>query len=438
MRKVWAIIRREVVERVRTRTFIISTLLFPLFMGALVVFPGYLMTRSTGIKRIALVDATGDSLGPQIDRSLQAARIGTGEAAPRRYRVTRFPAVGRAESVRDSLVPITGLSRKSEGGFDGILVATDSMVATGRLDYYGDNVASFNEMRDLEQSVRPLVIAKRLETIGVDIGTVTKSVRPLNLVTTKVSNGRLTTESGQSTFVLAYAMGFILYFALLMFGIQVMTSVIEEKTSRIVEILASSLTPFQMMLGKVFGVGLVALLQLGIWASIAALLASKQASIMQALGAGAGAGAPAFALPSMPLDLMIVFFLYFALGFLLYAGAYAAIGAMCSTPQDAQQLQTPVMMFILAGFISTFALMRDPNGTAAHVLTFVPMLSPFAVPLRYSIAPLGIPELLASIGVTLAGMLLVVWIASRIYRVGVLSYGKKATVRDIMRWIRTA
>jgi ABC-2 type transport system permease protein len=222
-----------------------------------------------------------------------------------------------------------------------------------------------------------------------------------------------------------------------MFGIQVMTSVIEEKTSRIVEILASSLTPFQMMLGKVFGVGLVALLQLGVWASIAAFLASRQGSIMQALGASTG-GAPAFTLPAMPLDLMIVFFLYFALGFLLYAGAYAAIGAMCSTPQDAQQLQTPVMMFILAGFISTFALMRDPNGTAAHVLTFVPMLSPFAVPLRYSIAPLGLPELLASIGVTLAGMLLVVWLASRIYRIGVLSYGKKATFRDMLRWVRTA
>lgn len=437
MRKVWAIIRREVVERVRTRAFMISTLLFPILMGALIILPGYLMTRSTGTKRIALVDATGDSLGPQIDRALTAARIGKGENAPPRYRVTRIAAVGRAASVRDSLVPVTGLSRKSQDGFDGILVATDSTVVTGRLDYYGDNVASFDEMRDLEQGVRPLVIAKRLEGIGVDIGTVTKSVRPLNLVTTKVSNGRLTAESGQATFALAYAMGFILYFSLLMFGIQVMTSVIEEKTSRIVEILASSLTPFQMMLGKVIGVGLVALIQLGIWAAIAAYLGSHQASIMQAIGGTPGA-TPSFTLPAMPADLMFVFFLYFALGFLLYAGAYAAIGAMCSTPQDAQQLQTPVMMFILAGFVSTFALMRDPNGTAAHVLTFVPMLSPFAVPLRYSIAPLGIPELLASVGVTLAGMLLVVWVASRIYRVGVLSYGKKATVKDMLRWIRTA
>lgn len=437
MRKVWAIIRREVVERVRTRAFILSTLLFPLFMGALVVLPGYLLTRSTGTRRIAQVDGTSDSLGVRIERALQAARIGRGAEAPPKFAVTRIAAPGRVDAVRDSLVPFTGLSRRSDGGLDGILVVTDSTAPTGRLDYYGANVASFDEMRELEQTVRPVVIARRLEGVGVDLQTVTQSVRPLNLATTKVSNGKLTAESGARTFALAYAMGFILYFALLLFGVQVMQSVIEEKTSRIVEILASSLTPFQMMLGKVVGVGLVALLQLGIWAAIAAYLTGHQASIMQAFGAAPGA-APSFSLPAMPLDLLLVFFLFFTLGFLLYAAAYAAVGAMCSTPQDAQQMQMPVMLFVLAGFFSTFALMRDPNGTAARVLTFVPMLSPFAVPLRYSISSLPPAELIGSAGVTLLGMLAIVWIASRIYRIGVLSYGKKATLRDMLRWIRTA
>jgi ABC-2 type transport system permease protein len=437
MRKVWAIIRREVVERVRTRMFIISTLLFPLFMGVLIVLPAWLLTRSTGTRQLALVDGTTDSLGFRIGDALQAARIGRGPEAPPKFVVRRIAAPGRVDAVRDSLVPFTGLSRRSDGGFDGILVVTDSTVPSGRMDYYGANVASFDEMRELEQAVRPIVIAQRLEGLGVDLNAVTRSVRPLNLATTKVSNGKLTAESGARTFALAYAMGFILYFALLVFGVQVMQSVIEEKTSRIVEILASSLTPFQMMLGKVIGVGLVAMLQLGIWAAIAAYLGSHQASIMQAFGATPGAG-PSFALPTMPFDLMLVFFLFFALGFLLYAAAYAAVGAMCSTPQDAQQMQMPVMLFVLAGFFSTFALMRDPNGTAARVLTFVPMLSPFAVPLRYSISSLSPVELIASAGVTLLGMLFVVWVASRIYRIGVLSYGKKASLRDMVRWIRTA
>ncbi len=437
MRKVWAIIRREVVERVRTRAFIISTLLFPIFMAALIILPGWLLTRSTGTRRLALVDATTDSLGVRVEQALEAVRIGRANDALPKYRVERIPALGRTDAVRDSLVPFTGLSRRSAGGLDGILVVTDSTVPNGRVNYYGANVASFDEMRELEQTIRPIVIARRLEGVGVDLATVTNSVRPLDLATTKISNGKLTAESGAKTFVLAYAMGFILYFSLLLFGVQVMQSVIEEKTSRIVEILASSLTPFQMMLGKVVGVGLVAMIQLGIWASIAAYLGSHQAGIMQAFGAAPGA-ASAFSLPTMPPDLMIVFFLFFALGFLLYAAAYAAVGAMCSTPQDAQQMQMPVMLFVLAGFFSTFALMRDPNGTAARVLTFVPMLSPFAVPLRYSISSLPMVELVASAGVTLLGMLIVVWIASRIYRVGVLSYGKKASLKDMLRWIRTA
>lgn len=438
MRKVWAIIRREVVERVRTRAFILSTLLFPLFMAILVVLPAYLMSRSTGTKRIALVDASSDDLGQSLESALRAARIGKGSAALPRYSVERFPARGRADQARDSLVPFTGRSRKTGGGWDGILVIGDSTVVSGRAAYYGANVASFDDMRDLEQTLRPMVIAKRLQGLGVDLPTVMKSVQGIDLATTKVSNGKLTGESGASTFALAYAMGFILYFSLLIFGTQVMSSVIEEKNNRIVEVLASSLTPFQMMLGKVVGVGLVALLQIGIWVGIATYLGGHQQQIMHAFGVEGASGGAGFSLPSMKPDLMVVFFTFFSLGFLLYAAAYAAVGAMSSTMQDAQQMQMPVMIFVLAGFLSTFALMRDPNGTAAHVMTFIPMLTPFVVPLRYSISPLAPLELAASIGVTVLGMLLIVWVASRIYRVGILSYGKKATLRDMVRWVRTA
>jgi ABC-2 type transport system permease protein len=437
MHKVWAIIRREVVERVRTRAFILSTLLFPLFMGLLVVLPAYLMSRSTGIKSIALVDATGDDLGQRLEGALRAARIGKGAAALPRYSVVRFPAQGRAAAVRDSLVPATGLSRRGDSGWDGILVVSDSTVLTGRAAYYGANVASFDDMRDLEQTLRPMVIAKRLEDMGVDLPRVMKSVQGIDLATTKVANGKLTGESGASTFALAYAMGFILYFSLLIFGTQVMTSIIEEKNSRIVEVLASSLTPFQMMLGKVVGVGLVALLQIGIWVSFATYASRHQQQILQHFGVTAAAGGAGISLPTMRPDLMLVFFVFFSLGFLLYAAAYAAVGAMCSTTQDAQQMQMPVMLFVLAGFLSTFALMRDPNGTAAHVLTFVPMLTPFVVPLRFSISPLGPLELASSIAVTVLGMLLIVWIAARIYRIGILSYGKKATLRDMVRWVKT-
>lgn len=437
MHKIWAVIRREFVERVRTKAFLLSTILFPVFMAAMVIIPGFLLSRSTGTLRIALVDATTDEMGRRMATALDAARIGKGEAALPRFAVTRFPAVDHAIAVRDSLLPVTGRSRKSLEGFDGILLVTDSTVIGGKAAYFGANVASFDDMRELEQTLRPIVIARRLEGLGVDLAAVMKSVQGIDLVTTKVADGKLTGESGAATFALAYAMGFILYFSLLIFGNQVMMSIIEEKNNRIVEILASSLTPFQMMLGKVVGVGLVALLQIGIWSGAATFFSANQAKILGALGI-ASSGPMPFSFPSMGPGLLLVFLLFFSLGFLLYAAAYAAVGAMCSTTQDASQMQMPVMMFVLVGFFSVFALIRDPNGTAAHVLSFVPMLTPFVIPMRYSISPLQPLELMLAVLVTVAGVLAIVWLAGRIYRVGILSYGKKAGLRDMIRWIRTA
>jgi ABC-2 type transport system permease protein len=437
MHKIWAVIRREFVERVRTRAFLLSTILFPIFMAAMVVIPGFLMSRSTGTQRLAFVDATTDGLGDRMADALEAARIGRSEAAPPRYVVTRVRAADHAIQARDSLLPMTGRSRKLAEGFEGILVVTDSTVTKGKAEYFGANVASFDDMRELEQTIRPIVIARRLEGMGVDLAQVMKSVEGIDLVTNKVADGKLTGESGAATFALAYAMGFILYFSLLIFGNQVMMSIIEEKNNRIVEILASSLTPFQMMLGKVVGVGLVALLQIGIWAGAATFFSANQQKILGALGIAASGPMP-FTFPSMSPSLLIVFLVFFSLGFLLYAAAYAAVGAMCSTTQDASQMQMPVMMFVLVGFFSVFALIRDPNGTAAHVLSFVPMLTPFVIPMRYSISPLAPLELLSAVAVTVLGVLAIVWLAARIYRVGILSYGKKASVRDMVRWIRTA
>ncbi len=436
MRKVFAVIRREFIERVRTRAFILGTLLFPVFMAVMLVLPGYLLSRDTGVKHIVVVDGTSSNLGRLVETTLAAARRGGQPDGAARYVVTRVAATGREGAVRDSLVPFTGLSRRAAGGFVGILVVSDSSLESGRVHYFGNNVGSPGDMRELTQAIRPTVIAKRLEGLGVEPTTVMRSVQGIDVVTTKVADGRLTGESGEATFFLAYGMGFLLYLSLLIFGGQVMTSIVEEKNNRIVEILASSLTPFQMMLGKVVGVGLVALLQIGIWAGTATLISTYQRRILGAVGAGASGPIP-FALPAMGFDLLIVFLLFFALGFLLFAAMYAAVGAMCNTTQEAQQAQFPVMMFVLAGFFSVFALIREPSGTAAQVLTYVPLLSPFVTPMRYSISPLALPEILLSSAVTIFGMLAIVWIAGRIYRVGILMYGKRASFADVLRWVRT-
>lgn len=439
MSKVFAVIRREFVERVRTKAFIIGTLLGPVFFVGMAVLPALLLSRETTGRKVVVIDAGSGEFGGKIQQALASARKGSGPDAEAKFVPSLLVAGARAEDVRDSLVRHTGLSRRSEESIDGILMVSEGGITKGEVTYLGVNVGSPRDMEDLRRLLTPVMMTERLQRAGVDPVVALKAVVPLALETRKVSEGKLTNESGGATFALAYAMGFILYISLLLYGSQVMSSVIEEKSNRIMEILVSSLTPFQLLLGKVVGVGLVSLLQIGVWTTAAKLLRDYQPQIMKAIGAGgaAGGGVP-FMLPSMPTDLLVIFLTFFTLGFLLYSAAYAAIGSMCNTIQETQQAQMPVMLFIIMGLMSMFALLNEPNGNLARVLSLVPPLAPFVVPVRHSIAPIPLGELLLSVATTIAGLLLIVWVAARIYRVGILMYGKKASLKDIVRWVRTA
>lgn len=438
MNKVFAVVRREFLERVRTRAFVIGTLLFPVLMAALFVLPILLERRATAPKRIVIVDgATGD-VGARVADALSTSRRegSAGAPGPLRYVITRVEAPGRLEQVRDSLVPFTGISGREEG-FDGILVLDDDKVASGKIPYLGVNVGSPGDMRRLEATLQTSLRFERLKRAGVDPYLAMPALRDVDLQTGKVAGGKLTGESGGSSFFLAYIMGFVLYFAMVLYGVQVMTSVVEEKSSRIAEVLASSLSPFQMMLGKVLGVGATGVLQLGIWGGTAMLLTIYRGQLARLFGATPEA-VSAMRLPEIRPDLLAVFLLFFVLGFLLYSAAYAAVAALCNTPQEAQQANGPVTMCIMAGFIAMFALLNEPGGTLARTLSLIPILSPFVVPVRYSLAPIPLPELLLSAGLLLLAMLLVVWVAGRIYRVGILMYGKRPRLAEVWRWVRAA
>jgi ABC-2 type transport system permease protein len=438
MNKVIAVIRREFVERVRTRAFLLTTLLGPLFFVGIAVLPALLISREVTGRNVVVIDAGEGGFGKRVTAALSAAKKGSGADAVDKYLPTLIVAGDRAESVRDSLVPLTGLSRRADGTIDGIMMVSEGGITKGQLTYLGVDVGSPRAMEDLRRTLSPVMMTERLERAGVDPTVALRAVTPLDLETRKVSEGKLTNESGGATFALAYAMSFILYVALLLYGTQVMTSVVEEKSNRIMEILVSSLTPFQLLLGKVIGVGLVSLVQIGVWSTAAKLLATYQGKLMAAIGASSAGGGVPFMLPSMPTSLLVVFLVFFALGFLLYSAAYAAIGSMCSTVQETQQAQMPVMLFIVMGLMSMFALLNEPNGSLARVLSLLPPLAPFVVPVRHSIAPIPMAELALSIALTIGGLLAVVWVAARIYRVGILMYGKKASFKDIVHWVRAS
>lgn len=437
MHKLWAVIRREFTTRVQSKAFVISTILGPVLLGLMMVMPILLQTRETEAKRIVVIDGSNGSFGLALEAALREARRGENADAKLRYQVHRVAAPGRVEAVRDSLVPLTGLARDTVHHLDGLLIATDAALDSGRVTYLGDNVGSLNDMGILRSLIQNVVLSERLQRKGIDPVLVNEANKDVDLSTSKITEGKLTGESGESSFALAYAMSFILYFALLIYGIQVMGSVLEEKSTRIMEILASSLSPFQLMAGKVIGVGSVGLLQLGIWIGTAMFLSMNAVSIAGAFNMPAESAAQ-MPIPAISPDLLIVFLLFFLLGFFIYAALYAAVGAMSNTMQEAQQASTALTLIVVVAFFSSFSLLNEPNGTLARVFSLIPFFSPIVMPVRYSLTAIPVYELALSLLCTVAGLLGVVWIAARVYRVGILMYGKKPTLKELVRWVRTA
>jgi len=433
MRKVLAVIRREFVERVRTRAFLLSTLLFPALMIGMTVLPVLLDRRAQAPKRVAVLDGATGEAGSRVADALAAARRNGGSGGAR-YAVTRVLAGDNPERRRDSLVRQVGLRGESDG-LDGVLVLTDDAVASGKIPYYGVNVGSPQDMRRLETEVQTALRLERLRRAGIDPFVALPALRAIDLEPQKVSDGAVTGESGSASFLLAYTMSFLLYLALLLYGNQVMTSVVEEKSSRISEVLMGSLRPFQLLLGKVLGVGAVGLVQLAVWAGTAMALTRFRVQLAGLFGVAPDA-LRTMPIPEVSPGLLAVFLLFFVLGFLFFASMYAAVGSTCSTVQETQQAALPVTMTIAVGLILMFSLFGEPNGKLARLLSLLPPFAPFMTPVRHALVHLSAFEIAVSALLLAAGVVAVAWLAGQIYRTGILMHGRRASLREVWRWLR--
>jgi ABC-2 type transport system permease protein len=414
VRKVWAVIRREFIERVRTRAMWISAILGPVFFAALIFLP--MLMAGAGHKNIVLVDATSSDFGARAAAALQS----------KDFTVTRITA---GPGVLDSLTLAV-----SEHQIDGFLLVADTLLEAGAAEYRASNVSSFTTVERLERGLQQVAVRTRLEREGVDPpwwgcaaagGSHHQKIRAAG-----------PPKSAGQSFSLGYFMGIILYIAITLYGVNVMNSVLEEKTTRIVEVLMSSLRPGQLMAGKIIGVGAVSLLQFVIWGVSARLLISQRARVASRLG-----GTEDFSLfqvPDVSLATGVVFLVYFLGGFFLYSSMFAAVGAISSNEQEARQAQVPVTLLLLVSFMGMFSMLNDPNSSFAVALSLVPFTSPIAMPVRWAAGSLPVSEVVLSVGILAVTIVLVTWVAARIYRVGILMTGKRPSVREVVRWVRAA
>jgi ABC-2 type transport system permease protein len=233
--------------------------------------------------------------------------------------------------------------------------------------------------------------------------------------------------------LVGYAVMLILYMAIVLYGVNVMRSVVQEKTTRVIELLVAVARPRALMLGKIFGVGAVGLVQIGVWLAMAVLTLQFREQLLGALGVGGAGGVSVPPLRAAEIALVLG---YFVAGYFFYASIFAALGAMVSSEQEAQQAATPVSLLLIVPLVCVSLITADPRGEAAQWLTMIPLSAPLLMPMRYLLGGASGAEVALSMGLLVLSTGLVVVLAARIYRVGILMYGKRPTLRELLRWMR--
>jgi len=414
--RVFAVARREYLERVRSKAFLISTILGPTLLAGFMIAP-ILLTRQRGRPlHVAVLDASG-VLGAEVGESLARRKVGGQE----RFVVEVAPP-GPEEGTRAALQ-----ERVVAGGLDGYLYLSKDALERSAVEYYGKNVSNMMDLQLMNKAVEDALVSRRLARDGLDPERVRSLTRAVDLKTSRVT-ARGAREDRGASFMLSLVLMMLLYTTLFTWGAAMMNGVLEEKTNRVVEVVVSSLPASRLFAGKLVGVGAAGLTQFLVWAACLAGVSAAGAAGMGAAGA----------LPELSPGLLVAFVLFFVLGYFLYGSMYASVGAAVNTAQEAQTLVFPVMTPLLLSVVFWPMVLAAPDSTLSVVLSLVPFFAPLLMFLRMAAVSPPLWQVALSMVLMLATIAVVTWASARIYRVGILMYGKRPTFPEIMKWVGRA
>lgn len=431
MKKVWVIIKREYLIRVRTKAFLIGTIISPLLMLGLILLPAFFATRGGGTRQVTVIDQSGDpTLFEAVKQRAEAttATDATGGSGRARFANTQYELSRIILQPGENIEEVkTRLNNEVKEDSDkAYVVLPTNVLDNAEPEYYTKNVSD-PAIRGIEQAISTAVIERRLTRAGINPTEISRYMKSVDMRKIKLGPEGESEESGVPTFIIAFIMLFFIYITILFYGIFVMRGVIEEKQSRIVEVVVSSVKPFQMMIGKIIGIGLVGLTQYAIWMLSAALLSFFGAKVFASTGAD---------LPKIPASLLVYFIVYFLLGYFLYATLYAMVGAMVSSEEDAQQVQFPVTILIIIPMMVFSLVMNNPNSPTSVTLSMIPFFAPTLMMLRIAVDPPPWWQIALSMLLMIVTIFGAIWVAARIYRVGILMYGKRPSIAELGRWLR--
>tara|TARA_B100000767_G_scaffold27969_1_gene24319 strand:- start:52 stop:1317 length:1266 start_codon:yes stop_codon:yes gene_type:complete len=417
MRKIWLIINREYLVRVRKKSFIIMTIVGPLLMAALLIVPTYLANETQELRTIA-IEEDGFEFTNKIEDTdlLHFSKIPTEEA-------------------------IILKNNFSEGNYYAIL-----KIDRDNFTLYSDQQISLSVSKSIEKQLEKIIEHQKLKAAGIDLNILSKAESSVEITTKIISkDGNATNSQAEASMGIGFTCGILIYIFIFMYGTMVMRGVIEEKTSRIVEVIISSVKPFQLMMGKIVGVALVGLTQFALWilltiaiASFAEIVFIDTSSVTSEINS-ADQSMLLSELSNLAsgINLVQIFFsfiFYFLAGYLMYSSLFAAVGSAVDAEADSQQFVIPITIPLILAFILIQPIMENPDGSLAFWMSIIPFTSPIIMMVRL---PFGVAnwELALSMAVLVLSFLLTTQLAGKIYRTGILMYGKKTSYKELWKWL---
>jgi ABC-2 type transport system permease protein len=418
MHNVWLIARREYLERIRTRGFLVTTVMIPLVMAGFIYGSAFAGSQSNSAAHIAVV-SSDTQLALDLQAQLQQERPASPSATPAKHpRITVDPMNSTPDTRGILDVEL------DSGDLDGYLwiIPAATPAARPTFTFTPRSSAQDSLKNTLAAALTTVLMREQLTHSGIVAADADAMLQPIAIATLRTPKHDDPDSAGVSIAVLF----FLMYFVIMLYGMNVARSIIEEKSSRVFEVLLATIRPEEMMAGKILGVGSVGLTQVGIWLTAVLLFGSAFAAKVGAANIHIGLSPPQ----------IVYFFIYFLLGYLFYSSIAAALGAMTNSEQELQQLNMFLVLPLAFCFIVLHSVLSSPDGTLARVLALIPPFTPLLMYLRVSLGHPSLWEIALSMLLTSASIAAIIWVASRIYRVGVLMYGKRPNLPEILRWLK--
>ena len=446
MNKMFAVLKREYFQTVRKKSFIIMTLIFPFLMAALMILPGLLMAKGMGVKRIAVLDGTGKlreafarpNERPKVDPKQEAQKALSGgnrrgPELPSTIHIEYVDMAGKnVETASKSYLERLTRDKDAADKLEGLLLIPGGAISDeeARLTFYSRSATDVMTQERLARMANKSLQRLRLSQNGMNSEAIEHLMRDVPVGGVQLSRTGEQKKGGELNFIIAFLFGALLVLPSLIYGQEIMRGIVQEKSDRVVEVLVSSMSPMHLLSGKILGIALVGLTQVFVWLTMFALVGIFGAAVATM----ADINMAQFIRPAV----FASFFIFFVLAYLTYVCVYAVAGAACNTEREAQQFMGPIMIVMLMPWILMMPIIFNPDAPFAVAFSLSPVFAPMTMFVRIVVSEPPFWHILVSIGVSILTILAFFWVTAKIFRVGILSYGKRPTIPELWRWLKVA